>query len=217
LANKDQTSSPSCTPTGTRVTSTNPTTNPSKNEKCLTSNISGLPEGFVFIDDQRSQAECIISDLKCARTLNLPVTCYHYVPEKMRDPCNKMDKRQLGYVLLKQMTHFIEKKLVLSNQESLDLLKLGSSVHNNMNSLSGSDPRSPSGALGSIPNPSVVGSINSSSGGGSGVLRPVSGFSVGTPTPGCTRRETSATKSARTDSTLGAKTLHGSKSQDTHL
>jgi len=38
-----------------------------------------------------------------------------------------MNKRQCGQILMKQMVHFIEKKIVLSNQEALHLLRNPSS------------------------------------------------------------------------------------------
>jgi len=112
-SNSSVSSSSSLTPTGSICSSTQ-------------SSIK-LPEQFVFIDDQKSQAECILKELTCARTLKIPVLCYHYTPPAIRDPCETMNKRQCGQILMKQMVHFIEKKIVLSNQEALHLLRNPSS------------------------------------------------------------------------------------------
>jgi len=117
--NKDHSASlQSCSSSNTKSNSSS--INPNRSEiNNSSSGVAGLPDRFIFIDDQRSQAECISKDLGCARTLNIPITCYHYVPDIFRDPCEKMDRRQRGTILLKQMMYFIEKKIVLSNQEAL--------------------------------------------------------------------------------------------------
>jgi len=111
-----------------RLEATSSSSTSTSTSSSSSSSIAGLPDRFIFIDDQRSQAECISKDLTCARTLSIPITCYHYTPEILRDPCEKMDRRQRGIILLKQMMYFIETKMVLSNKEALLLCKNGATT-----------------------------------------------------------------------------------------
>jgi hypothetical protein len=82
----------------------------------------GLPERFVFIDDQRSQLDCIQKDFHVAKSLGIPITLLHYTPESLVDICAGLDEDVRNQVLLKQMQTFIEKKIILSNREALTLL-----------------------------------------------------------------------------------------------
>jgi len=82
-----------------------------------------LPDGFVFIDDQLPQINCILKDFTIAKVLNLPLICYHYSPDASYDICATMDEDSRAQILTKQMDHFICHKTVLTNQEALDALK----------------------------------------------------------------------------------------------
>jgi hypothetical protein len=82
----------------------------------------GLPERFVFIDDQRSQLDCIQKDFHVAKNLGIPVTLLHYTPESLVDVCAALDEGVRNQVLLKQMQTFIDKKTILSNRDALAML-----------------------------------------------------------------------------------------------
>jgi len=193
-----------------------------------------LPEQFVFIDDQRSQAECILKELTCARTLKIPVLCYHYTPPAIRDPCETMNKKQCGQILIKQMLHFIEKKIVLSNQEALQLLRNPSSPVVSPSPSPPSPVISPSapsptvkvvvGRMGndvlSTSSPKVTGRVTSnghastsswtssanSGGGGGGGVSPQSTGEQG-------RKDVSSSKSVWSDSTLVSKLVNSPKQE----
>jgi len=94
-----------------------------KNRASNLSSKQPIPDGFVFIDDQLPQINCILKDFTIAKILNLPLICYHYSPHASFDVCDTMDEESRAQILTKQMDSFISRKIVLTNQEALDALK----------------------------------------------------------------------------------------------
>lgn len=92
------------------------------------------PPEMLFVDNVYENAQSVhlaLSEFFNMKNLQIPISCYHYVPSCMAAKMNRMDemsKTTKAKLLQKQMEELCNSARVLSNEEAFEMLRLSSEL-----------------------------------------------------------------------------------------